>query len=195
MAIIGISGYSGSGKDTAGRIIQYLLCKHAIVPVNEIIENYKDFEQCLEKASGYKIKKISYRLKQIASILTNIPIEKFEEQEFKTKMINSSITVREFLQKIGDRLREIDENIFINSLMSEYKENDNWIITDVRYPNEASIIKEKGGILIRIRRNGVVPINSHISETALDDWDFDYRITNDFSLVYKLKEIVNHAIK
>ncbi len=59
--IIGISGYSGSGKDLVGTIIQ---------------------EISLNK---WHIKKWAGKLKTIASILTGIPVEKFEDQEFKKK--------------------------------------------------------------------------------------------------------------
>ena len=68
----------------------------------------------------------------------------------------------------------------------------NWIITDVRFPNEAKAIKDRGGVVIRVNRplerlgNSKLPklrhtsITQHPSETALDDYDdFDYVIEND----------------
>ena len=54
----------------------------------------------------------------------------------------------------------------------------NWIITDTRFPNEAQAIKDKGGIVIRVDRSGVKPINDHPSEVGLDSWNFDYKIAN-----------------
>ena len=61
--IIGISGYSGSGKDLVGTIIQ---------------------EISLNK---WHIKKWAGKLKTIASILTGIPVENFEDQEFKKTLL------------------------------------------------------------------------------------------------------------
>jgi hypothetical protein len=58
----------------------------------------------------------------------------------------------------------------------------NWVITDMRFPNEALAVKGRGGITIRINKQGVGPARNHISETALDDYDFDYVINNDSSL-------------
>ena len=68
----------------------------------------------------------------------------------------------------------------------------NWIITDVRFPNEAKAIKDRGGIVIRVNRTyytedkkyiiGYDPFETHPSETALDDYEFDYVIENDGSL-------------
>lgn len=82
----------------------------------------------------------------------------------------------------------------------------NWIITDVRFPNEANAIKERGGINIRIERGQAINLptdgsgirdrilaNQHPSETALDDYTFNYVIDNNGSieeLIQKVKEIL-----
>lgn len=178
--IIGISGYSGSGKDLVGTIIQ---------------------EISLNK---WHIKKWAGKLKTIASILTGIPVENFEDQEFKKTLLgpewgtvkdiplngvpvfadmqfNSLITVRDFLQKLGtDAIRDsLHENTWVNATMIDYTTEANWIITDTRFPNEAEAIKKAGGIVVRINRPGVQPINPHPSETSLDDWNFDAVINND----------------
>ena len=178
--IIGISGYSGSGKDLVGTIIQ---------------------EISLNK---WHIKKWAGKLKTIASILTGIPVENFEDQEFKKTLLgpewgtvkdiplngvpvfadiqfNSLITVRDFLQKLGtDAIRDnLHENTWVNATLADYTTESNWIITDTRFPNEAEAIKKTGGIVVRINRPGVQPINPHPSETSLDDWNFDAVINND----------------
>jgi hypothetical protein len=178
--IIGISGYSGSGKDLVGTIIQ---------------------EISLNK---WHIKKWAGKLKTIASILTGIPVENFEDQEFKKTLLgpewgtvkdiplngvpvfadiqfNSLMTVRDFLQKLGtDAIRDgLHENTWVNATLADYTTESNWIITDTRFPNEAEAIKKAGGIVVRINRPGVQPINPHPSETSLDDWEFDAVINND----------------
>lgn len=92
----------------------------------------------------------------------------------------------------------------------------NWIITDCRFPNEAKAVKDRGGIVIRVERNiisrTVKPtsydnlkhcsvddlrttdkIDTHPSETALDDYSFDYVIDNNGTideLIIKVKEIL-----
>lgn len=171
--IIGISGYSGSGKDLAGTIIQ---------------------EISLNK---WHVKKWAGKLKSMASILTGIPVEKFEDQEFKKTEMGPEwdcqfytegsgwqrrpMLVRDFLQKLGtDAVRNnLHENTWVNATLADYTNDDNWIITDTRFPNEAKAIKKAGGIVIRINRPGVQPINPHPSETSLDDWSFDEVINND----------------
>ena len=89
----------------------------------------------------------------------------------------------------------------------------NWIITDVRFPNEVQAIKDRGGIVIRVNRpetwkstgcvimdmssndrskDVVIKYTEHPSETALDDYEFDIVVENDGSieeLVEKVKKL------
>jgi hypothetical protein len=183
--IIGINGYAGSGKDTVGTILQQI-----------------------DKDSHWEIKKWAGKLKQVAELLTGIPVEKFEDQEFKktnlgkqwNDRINNPMSVRDFLQKLGtEGLRDgLHTNTWVNALMADYKcvpadrapngwDCPNWIITDTRFPNEAQAIKDAGGIIIRVTRPGIGPVNDHPSETGLNQWNFDYEIQNDSSL----NELIN----
>lgn len=211
--IIGINGYSNSGKDAVGAIIQYLQCSPPIqVTIEKVCAKYSDYEELLDEESEWEIKKFAGKLKDIASHLTGIDIEDFEDQEFKKTNLEPEwgMTVREFLQKLGtDALRTgLHDNVWVNALMADYtsawttdegahdpvKELPNWIITDVRFPNEAKAIKDKGGIIIRIDRPGVEPINNHPSEVGLDHWNFDYKIVNNSDL-FELKENVKSILK
>lgn len=211
--IIGISGYSGSGKDTAGIIIQYLKAGTKF-PLKAVIKKPDIHEWWLEERSGWEVKKWAGKLKTIASILTGIPVEKFEDQEFKKSLLgpewgtvtdiplnsipvfadiqfNALMSVRELLQKIGtDALRDrLHQDVWVNALMVDYNTDLNWIITDTRFPNEAEAIKKAGGIIIRIERPGVKPVNPHPSETSLENWKFDHVINNDGSLTDLTKKI------
>ena len=206
--IIGINGYSGTGKDTVGKLIQ--LAATDTIPegydVYDIVDNYPDHQWWLEEKSGWEIKKWAGKLKTIASLLTGIETEKFEDQEFKKTELGPEwncnppgkigwvhrqpMTVRDFLQKLGtEGLRTgLHENTWVNALMADYEglydmDTDrttwpNWIITDTRFPNEAQAIKDAGGIVIRIDRPGYTAVNAHPSETALDNWKFDHKIMN-----------------
>jgi hypothetical protein len=210
--IIGINGYAGSGKDTIGIIIQLLQC-HSLgtATVEEVLNDYKMHEWWLEEKSGWEIKKWAGKLKTIASLLTGIPVEKFEDQEFKKQSLDPCwwtagedgmhpMTVRDLLQKLGtDACRNgLHENTWVNALMADYrkesfsgyikdtrhdKPESKWIITDTRFPNEAQAIKDAGGIVIRVDRPGVKPVNPHPSETALDNWNFDHKIMNGSDIV------------
>ena len=228
--IIALNGYSSVGKDTVGIIIQYLLSDSVgNTTVEEAVTNYNDHEWWLEENSEWEIRKFAGKLKDIASHLTGIDIEMFEDQEFKKTLLgpewgrivktplnnipvfedvqfNSLMSVRDFLQKLGtDAMRKgLHDNVWVNALMADYRPieyNDdeqprlpNWIITDCRFPNEAQAVKDKGGLVIRIDRPGIKPINDHPSEIALDNWKFDYKIAN-VSDIYALKETVEVILK
>jgi hypothetical protein len=69
-----------------------------------------------------------------------------------------------------------------------------WIVTDVRFPNEATALQKVGGKIIRINRPAVNPINAHSSETSLDDWEFDYTIDNNGSILDLQESIKNILI-
>lgn len=112
------------------------------------------------------------------------------------------LTPRKLLQLIGTECgREIiHPNIWISALMSEYKLDTpkrqstilpNWIITDVRFPNELKAIEDRGGVVIRVNRNprpynniegkeiNKTYTDTHESETALDNHEFSFTIGND----------------
>jgi hypothetical protein len=230
--IIGINGYSGSGKDTVGIIIQYLLSKPGKPSIEDVCNDYSEHEWWLDESSGWEIRKFAGKLKDVASHLTGIERDEFEDQDFKkTELgpewttidyikrysepfptddsipveiteVNTPMTVRDLLQKLGtDALRNgLHPNVWVNALMADYKNDDetgqlpNWIITDVRFHNEAIAIKNQGGIIIRINRTGVAPINDHPSEIGLDDWKFDYTIPN-ISDLFDLKISVENILK
>lgn len=233
--IIGINGKIGSGKDTVGKIIQWLT-KPELDGQYIGFQTYDD--ATLERLSPFKIKKFAGKLKQIASLLTGIDVEKFEDQEFKKTLLgnewgtvkknllnvipgfedvkfNHLMSVRELLQKLGtEAMRNgLHENVWVNALFADYKrklelvksdkpgydlkveevgEYPNWIITDMRFPNEMEAIVEKDGITIRVVRPGTVT-GTHPSETALDGHTMHYEIINDGTiedLIEKVREIL-----
>lgn len=160
--IIGVSGYLRSGKDEVGKIIQRL-------------------------NNHFEVKKFAGKLKRIASLMTGIPVEKFEDQDFKDSMMPpewGEITVRQFLVDLGTKAirNVVNKNAWVISAMVGYSEEKKWIFTDCRFPNEAQAIKDKGGVIIRVNREvpGVSQklIDRPETETSLDDWDFDYVIEN-----------------
>jgi hypothetical protein len=206
--IIGISGRIASGKNTVGDIIEKLC----------LTNNGPKFEQ----------KSFAGKLKQIASLLTGIPVEDFEDQEFKKSYLgaewgtvesnplnavpvfedvafNHLMSVRELLQKLGtEAIRDgLHPNAWVNALMCEYKRPklseynpSNWIITDVRFPNELEAVEDVKGLTLKVIRpveKSKTPARLHPSETSLDKAEFDYEIINDGSisdLIEKVRQIL-----
>ena len=165
MIIIGISGKKGSGKDTFATFLEdKLVTKYNLKVVHKAFAD--DLKKCCAILSG-----------QFDWV--------FYDQDKKDKKAGLlNITNRELMQKFGDLTRQLDPDIWIKlALNLDFKsEPDILIITDVRYKNEAKAIKDKGGILIRIKSNRSVE-DCHISETDLDDYtDFDLEIINNISV-------------
>lgn len=88
----------------------------------------------------------------------------------------------------------------------------NWIITDVRFPNEARAIRVKGGILIKVNRDRIKILDNmyihreeynklhniieHESETALDNYEnWDYVINNNDSIEGLIEQVKQIMIK
>lgn len=129
-------------------------------------------------------------------------------------------TPRLLLQLIGTDLfrKQLHPNTWVNASFANYL-NNAWIFTDVRFPNEADSIKEIGGIIIRVNRfiqpnckacdmidvkkedcNSCIYYkevldSSHESETALDDYEFDYVIENDSNVEELIKQVKKILIK
>lgn len=134
------------------------------------------------------------------------------------------LTPRLLLQLLGTECGRqiIHPNIWVNATMADYKENlkkdsnydlgdvltdikhlgkpyppleyPNWIITDVRFPNEADAITKRGGINIRINKlgDGIYEQVLHASETSLDNYKFDYVVNHGTieALIEQVREIL-----
>ena len=82
-------------------------------------------------------------------------------------------TMRQALQLIGEQMRTIQNDVWVNHLKSEIRGDS--LITDVRHENEIDAIREWGGRLILVVR-GATNDDDHISEATLkesSDWCLD----------------------
>jgi hypothetical protein len=125
----------------------------------------------------------------------------FAKMQIEYVIGEQRMTVRQLLQELGTEAmrKNLHENVWVNALMADYHpiklSQDNpsyWLVTDTRFPNEAEAIKERGGLLLRIERPGT-STGSHASETALDDYPFEYVIVNDgdlHDLIRKVKKLM-----
>lgn len=129
------------------------------------------------------------KLKQIAMLLFGLTHDQcYGPVSIKEKVdLRYNMTPREILQGIGDHMRKIYPDIWVDTVFNvtipelQKKGYTKFIISDCRYPNEALKIKKEGGILVKINRNdsGVSVGKQHPSETSMNNYkDYDYTIEN-----------------
>jgi hypothetical protein len=159
--LIAFSGKIGVGKDTAAKIVQ------------------NHFPQ-------FRTVKFAANLKKRLCITWGVSMEQLENREFKNSIHPQlGITWRKLMELEGEKMREIDIEYWNKSLMANYVADKNgnypnWIISDLRYPNELEFIKEYA-LIIRLERFSTESSDHH-SNTALDDYPFTYKIDNNGTL-------------
>lgn len=166
MTIIGIGHKARQGKDFASKYMQHAM--------PSMIKLYS-FARALKEYCRDNHDTLLPRW-QLANQTKGVPEQKDDPIYGYTRI----------LQWYGTLARETNENVWVEKVAAQI-ESDNpdiAIVTDVRFPNEAAFVKEKGGYTVEcIRRNadgsqyqdpGRDPY--HVSETALDNYDWDFTI-------------------
>ncbi|KAJ3371280.1 hypothetical protein GGF31_003459 [Allomyces arbusculus] len=161
MKIFMLSGWMGSGKDTAG---EYLVTKH----------NMQRFA-------------FADVMKEMIAVKFNVPLEWMYSQENKAKHLNSvGKTVRQLLIDYGTEERSKDPLVWVKHVIASIaKCTKNVVVTDWRMINEYSEMSRVFGannvITVRINRWAECPLTTQ-TENELDDFLFDYTVPNDGDL-------------
>lgn len=136
--LIGISGYARSGKDTAAKAL------------TDIGWTRKAFADALKRDAG-----LALRNSLLAGNF-NPPQEEvapwFTDPALKE-------TYRPFLVEYGRAMRALRPEYWIARLALEIKPDSCYVITDVRYADEAAWVRRHGGTVVEIVRPGVFPAN------------------------------------
>ena len=161
--IIGISGKIGTGKST--------IAGHAAMILRQ---------------AGERVEAIPFGmlLKKECSLRFQFPLEYTMSQAGKQHIIfhydlpGGAMSVRRILQWYGtDVCRAKDPAHWIKLMgvvLDGVKSGVHIIIDDVRFANEAQLVQDRGGFLVRVHPYQGYRLSSdagHKSETALDTWD------------------------
>jgi hypothetical protein len=173
--IIGLSGYARSGKDEAAVALQQIGFKR-VAFADKLREVLYQLDPLIAPTpEKYFVEaKNPVRLKEV---IDDYGWGTYKETRYATE-------IRRLLQRLGTEAgrQTLWDSIWVDAAFAGLAPEDNVVVTDCRFPNEAEAVKERDGEVWRITRAGVGPANSHASETSLDDWDFDVSIMNDGSL-------------
>jgi len=169
--LIGITGKKGSGKDTVAGLLQ---------------RNWF-WTPC---AFAGELKAIAKRLWDLSEDQVNGSIQEKERVDPRW-----GCSPRHLLQTLGTEAgRAAHPETWIRFLLQQIAQKDQpvdfhhppragWVVTDVRFPNEASAIRKHGGVIWRVERDGGTGhYTDHASETSIDLIVPDRIILNDGTL-------------
>lgn len=177
--IIGLSGYAQVGKDT---VANYLVENYGFVKVS--------FADPIREAL-YKLDP-KIRVDELAGVSLANAVDHMGWEEVK----RLSTDARDLLQRLGTEVgREMfGKDFWVNQGLLRAKEHENVVFADTRFMNEANAIRATGGQIWRITKPGQGPVNGHPSETALDEYRFDWHIPNHTG-INELNELVDKILQ
>ena len=163
--LIGISGKAQSGKDTLGK---YLCDEYRCV--------HYYFAKPLKEAA-----KIMFALTDDQIANKEVPVEPW------------GISPRKIYQRLGTEVgRGIDPAIWIKNAELFIKKHPGYtvVITDVRFDNEATFIRNRGGVVINIvREQQDIIENRHSSEGGLKPDNVDLYVHNNSTIEDMCNEV------
>ena len=161
--LIGIHGRARSGKDTVA---------------NFLVENH-----------FYLRYAFADPLRGFVSRITGIPVEDLIDGPTKEEIYEPlGKSPRYMMQTLGTEWGRnlINSEIWVQAMIVKYEEAQRncvcMVVPDVRFENEASIIRKLGGQLWHITRPGTLTVNEHVSEAGVEPQPDDYLIHNGGSI-------------
>lgn len=175
--IIGICGKKRHGKNTVARIIQQYYGSYTIAyadPLKKV---------CMDLWGLSYNQLFGDELKEVVDPRWGKSPRQIMQQlgEQGVRAIHPDTWTRLLIQNIKDAeagrmpwLHDIEARAFLPA-PTDVKL---WCVADVRYPNEASTIRQEGGVILKVIRPDIVSDDSHSSETSIDLIDADHTILN-----------------
>ena len=150
----------------------------------------------LTKHYGFVELAFATKMKQVAEEL--FPRIKYEKDRW-------------LLIQVGERLRELDSDVWIKYLLPSIPMDKDCVVSDVRFPKEYETLRRLGFTMVRMyvsrgeqeamvrKMYPTMPmiLLDDYSETALDYYPFDVTIDNDVSLeeVYEQADIMMKELR
>lgn len=207
--LIGLVGFAGSGKGAVG----------------DILDNAYHFQPLA----------FADNVKDAVAIIFDWPRELLEgdtpeSREFREEIdpwwsdrLGKTVTPRYMLQLMGTEAGRgvFGHDIWVHSTLKRIENStdiiDDWVITDVRFPNEIEAIKKSGGFVVRVTRgeepewydlalkankdesarSEMEKLGIHLSEWAWIGQEFDDVINNNGTLeeLYEKVENLLHSLR
>ena len=186
--IIGITGRASAGKDTVGNYI----CAQG---------QFKG-KTVAKMACADKLKKIC---SDVFFDAFGVPAEAFFGSQIEKEAPLEAVpgwSGRRILQYVGtEGFRHIHEEVWARAMIGRARSliNGNLckmvVVADVRFLTEAAVIKDAGGIIVRVKRpEADIAVSNHASETQLALIQEDYVIDNQGRELYLLEKLVEEFL-
>lgn len=174
MKIIALTGPKGSGKDTvADLLVGYYQAQWKTVhrlafadPIKKVVQYIFDLDPTSN--SQYDLFKRSDITYQLPGHLAH------------------SVSGRHIVREIGMMMREYNDKQFNNYIEEQFKSahfttNNVFVITDLRFDNEYTMLRHWGAKIVKVERPGYT-YDGHITERGFDEHLVDFTIDNSGSL-------------
>lgn len=173
--IIGLSGRAGCGKDTVRKVLEEF--GFAGFAFADPIRN------------------------MLRTLLTDngISDQYIDDREFKEAIIPElGVSYRQMAQTLGTEWGRGLHRMFWLRLADAYMADctdfpghSHFVISDVRFANEAQWVRERGGVVWRIERIDTDPVREHVSEQEFSMFTADHVIHNDGDLEQLRQSVVD----
>lgn len=172
--IIGLVGYARSGKDSVAEV----LAEYGF----ERISFADAIRNALYTLDPYVTGTSGLRVSQLVDTL-GWDVVKVQYPE-----------IRRLLQVFGTEVarEQWSDSFWVDLGFAQMKPEGRYVITDVRFPNEAEAVRQHGGELWRVDRPGIGPVNAHASDNHISTITV-YGIIQNNGTLYDLREKVKSS--
>lgn len=178
MILLGITGRAGCGKDTVGEI--------------------------LAEDWGFRAYSFALPIQEMVTSLLGEDISKWDDREWReTELPIYGCTPRRLAQTLGTEWgrNHVKDSLWLDLAFDKiaFEEGDRIAITDVRFRNEANVIRspEYGGYIIHVHRtdqDAPGPLQAHASEHGIGDASTEDFYINNFGTLDDLKTQVQQIV-
>lgn len=175
--LVGLTGRKRSGKSTIATILK--------------------IEHAFDERS------FAAPIREFTCGLLDLPLVDLDDvKEMPIDWLDNAVTPRQIMQRMGTEFgREmIHPEVWVRRALhnvdAHLQAGRNIVISDVRFANEAKAIREKGGVIVHVRRPAAEAVqDGHVSEKPLPVQFGDFFVHNDChidELEERVASVLNH---